>query len=301
MKTITPETFLETLFPPDITGDETVVAAHPDSFVSRETGKRVDYYRQMNARRADFDQVQSWYFCVSTVVRQRQRQIKKRLEDVRTAMVLVVDDIGTKSEEPPVPPSYTLETSAGNFQWGYLIEPFDVSTPAGQAYYDSILYSLAAAGMNDEGFRSASRLARLPGSLHRTDWVARVREWEPSRIWELEDLAGAFSIPLKEPRKLQALKPGKYTRLEDVNDPVYDMLVADNRVLGHNDQWVYIECPWRHAHTEGAQGATSTAYSPEDYGRAGRGFKCLHGHCAKRGLDDFVTELARTMNRDNAY
>ena len=289
MKTITPETFLETLFPPDITGDETVVAAHPDSFVSRETGKQVDYYRQVNARRAQYDK-RPWYFCVSTVVRQRQRQIKKRLEDVRTAMVLVVDDIGTKCKAPRVPPSYTIETSDGNFQWGYLIEPFDVSTPKGQKYYDSVLVSLATAGQNDPGFRSATRLARLPGSLHRTGWRAQVAGWHPDRSWDLPDLFEAFKVPFKEGKGSKfALQPGKFDTLADVDDPVYRWLEDTGRVLGHNDQWVYIECPWRHSHTGGLQGPTSTAYSPEDYGRAGRGFKCLHGHCTTQGLPEFLT------------
>lgn len=296
MHNITKDVFLNTIFPTDLLlPDERPVVAFPDSFISSETGKVVEYYRQThNAGSLPADV--ATYFCVSAVEKQRKRQVKKRLEDVRTAFVLVLDDVGTKSHWPDVPYSYTLETSTGNFQVGYLIEPYDVSTPAGQAYYDSCLFSLAEAGLNDAGFRSASRLARLPGSLHRTGFAAAVRSWNPERVWDLEDLMLALDIPLKTPRKTFALKPGKYSRLEDVDDPVYRYLADEGLITGHNDQWVYLECPWRYNHTNGAQGATSTAYSPKDYGRAGTGFKCMHGHCTKRTAVDFIEW---TLNRRN--
>ena len=296
---ITPKTFINTVFPPDLLlPDERPALACPSSFISAETGAPVEYYRQWHPSRRGLIPVgqRATYYCVSTVQRQRQRQIRKRLEDVRTAWVLVCDDWGTKAQRPDVPASFEIETSAGNFQGGYLIEPFDVSSPAGQAYYDSVLYSLAEAGYNDPGCRSASRLVRLPGSLHKTGFVAAVTSWHPERVWDLKDLAAAFDIPLKTPRKTFAMKPGKYTRLEDVQDPVYHWLADNSLIWGHNDQWVYLECPWRDAHTDGAQGHSSTAYSPMDYGRAGVGFKCLHGHCAKRGVDDFMTEILRRRN-----
>jgi hypothetical protein len=73
-------------------------------------------------------------------------------------------------------------------------------------------------------------------------------------------------------------------------------LVDNWTVYGHNDQWVHVECPWRDQHTDGAQGASSTSYSPMDYGRAGAGFKCLHGHCADRDVADFMTYIMRRSN-----
>jgi len=289
--------FINTLFPPELLlPDERPAVAYPASFTSTATGKLVEFHRQLHwTSRTRLPDVAT-YFCVSTVERQRKRQIKKRLQDVRTAMVLVIDDVGTKSAAPDLLPSYMLETSQGNYQWGYLLEPFDVSTPAGQAYYDSILYSLADAGFNDPGFRSATRLARLPGSVHRTGFIARLETWHPDRVWELEDLAARFDIPLKTPRKTFALQPGKYTVLDDVDDPVYLWLARTGRVWGHNDQWVYIACPWRDSHTDGAQGSSSTAYSPRDYGSEGVGFKCLHGHCAHRDVSDFMSYAMRLIN-----
>lgn len=289
--------YLAAAFPEDLLlPDERPVVAYPDSFISRDTGKQVEFYRQFHPR-GPLPADKATYFCVSTAERQRKRQVKKRLEDVRTAFVIGVDDIIGKCKAPQVRPTAIIETSENNFQWHYFIEPYDVSTPEGQAYYDSVLYSLAEAGHNDPGFRSASRLARLPGSLHRTGFRARVTEFDDARVWDLEDLASAFKVPLKKPRKTFALRPGKHDRLEDVEDPVYDWLADNWTIYGHNDQWLYIECPWRHTHTEGQQGKSSTAYSPQDYGRAGAGFKCLHGHCGKRRLDDFITFIFSEKNK----
>ena len=284
--TPTPAEFVDLLFPPDLLApNERVVIAHPDSFI--KAGEEVTYYRQMNFKPQLMRSARSWYFCVSAIEAQQKRQVKKSLQEVRTAFVLVLDDIGTKSQRPPVEPSYSLETSPGNFQYGYLIEPYDVSSPSGQAYYDSCLYSMALAGFNDPGFRSATRLARLPGSLHKTGFRARLLSMHAGRSWELPALMAEFGVPMAEPRIRQALTPGKYTQLREVDDPIYHWLALSGRVLGARSPWVYIDCPWRDSHTDGAQGPTATAYSPDGYGTEGAGFKCLHGHCAERDLAQF--------------
>ena len=326
MDHITPDSFLSTVFPPDLLlSDERVCIAYPDSFVSSETGERVDFYRQLNWKPGltdlqpltanDFKAMiyleqkmdiplnrgKSWYFCVSTVVAQRRRQVKKRLEDVRTAFVLVVDDVGTKSAIPPVEPSYALETSSGNFQYGYLLEPYDVSG-VGAAYYDQCLMSLAAAGFNDPGFRSANRLARLPGSVHKSGFVARLDNWRPAHVWDLEDLMTAFGVPLVPVGRRHGIglarAPGFIDRLADVTDPLSHWLHRNGRVLGHGTDFIFIECPWRSGHTDNAQGPTATGFSPYGYGKyRDRGFRCLHGHCTGYSIRHFE-EWARSQGAD---
>ena len=300
MNNITANRFLETVFPQHlVVPNEAPVIAWPDSFTSQDTGLEVSYYSQRHwTHRGIVPRGKATYFCVSTVCRQNKRQVKKRLQDVRTAMVIVLDDVGSKSTPPNVQPSYVLETSANNYQWGYLLEPYDVSGPTGQAYFDSVLWSLAEAGHNDPGCRSASRLMRLPGSVHRTGFEARVVEWRPELSWELEDLVAAFNVPMVKPRKIQAVKPGKHTHLDEVDDPVYRWIADNWTVYGHNEEWVHVECPWREHHTDGRQGPSSTSYSPKDYGTKGVGFKCLHGHCVHRSAVDFVQWVLRRRNTE---
>ncbi len=302
MHDITPDEFITTLFPPDLLlPDECICVARPAQFVSRETGETVDYYQQMRWRPGCLNHAEAWYFCVSTVVAQRQRQIKKRLSDVRAAMVLVVDDVGTKSKVLPVQPSYKLETSQGNFQWGYLLEPFDVSLERGADYYDRCLLSLAAAGFNDIGFRSANRLARLPFSMHKSGFCARVRDWTPRRSWVLEELMEEFDVPLLKalPRRAAASRaPGTVKAIAEIADPLYWWLVMEWGVRGCNADFMFIDCPWKAGHTDGLQGATATGFSPWGYGQyMDRGFKCLHGHCAGYGTRQFE-EWARSRGAD---
>jgi hypothetical protein len=98
-----------------------------------------------------------------------------------------------------------------------------------------------------------------------------------------------MGVEVKKGRRLAgALQPGRHTVLADVTDPHYQWLVDHWTIYGNNDQWVYIDCPWRDGHTDGLQGYSSTAYSPLDYGRAGRTFKCLHGHCTGKSTTHFL-------------
>ena len=79
---------------------------------------------------------------------------------------------------------------------------------------------------------------------------------------------------------------GKYTRLADVKDPIYDWLVEEGRVRGHNAEWVDIKCPWSHLHSD--KEIDGAGYSPLDYGTAGRAFKCFHSHGDQHTLFEFL-------------
>ena len=59
------------------------------------------------------------YYCVSSVVpgRRLSRKTARRL------FALPIDDVGTKGTPPSLPPSYAIETSPGNWQYGYLLSP----------------------------------------------------------------------------------------------------------------------------------------------------------------------------------
>lgn len=232
------------------------------------------------------------YFCVSTVQNPADASapLRRRAEDVREAFVLVLDDIGTKSAVPAVAPSYILQTSIKdgqpNYQYGYLLQPYDVATPAGHAYYDACLVAAAKAGINDEGMRSATRVARLPGALHKTGFVAVVTEWSPERVWDLEELAEELGLApeqyLGEVRRLEA----GVSALDEVEDPVADWLAEEGMLSGvASEDFFEITCPWKGTHSDGREVAY---YSPLDYGKLGRQFKCHHGHCGDKTTGLFL-------------
>jgi hypothetical protein len=120
------------------------------------------------------------YFNISTVV--RQEPLRRRSEDCQCVYCAVLDDVGVKVDAPAVAPSWILETSAGSFQHGFLIEPC-----ANLERFAALMRALGAAGLTDAGALGFNRLMRLPGSVNTKDgrgrFVSRIVEWEPERIW----------------------------------------------------------------------------------------------------------------------
>lgn len=232
------------------------------------------------------------YFCVSTVQNPADplAPLRRRSEDVREAFALVLDDIGTKCAVPCVEPSYIVQTSVKdglpNYQYGYLLEPFDVSTPAGQAYYDACLVAAAKAGINDEGMRSATRVARLPGALHKTGFVAAVTDWHPERVWDLPGLMAELGLsPENYISEARILGRGSVD-LTQIDDAVADWLADTGLLSGAaSEDFFEVVCPWASTHTDGRDGAY---YSPLDYGKLGRQFKCHHGHCGDKTTGRFL-------------
>lgn len=233
------------------------------------------------------------YFNVSTVRKPPEDESggvywRRRREDCVAAYVLVLDDIGTKATAlPPVEPSYKLETSPGNFQWGYLLAPTEDLDR-----YAAVVEAAAEKGYGDKGAGGYNRLMRVPGSVNikpgRNGWQSRVTEWNPSRFWALDDLAKMLELDKIEVKKTQ-VKPslgGAPVAEGAVKDVMLDWLSSEGHVVEDKGAWVDITCPWADQHTSGGDTA---GYSP--LGRGGawqdtRSFKCLHEHCASKTIRD---------------
>ena len=64
---------------------------------------------------------QSWYGNTASFILDRFTDGYARASAANCEFVLcmVLDDIGSKSKTPPLPPTWIMETSPGNYQWGY--------------------------------------------------------------------------------------------------------------------------------------------------------------------------------------
>ena len=213
----------------------------------------------------------------------------------REAWLFVLDDIGTKSSTPAVEPSYKMVTSikdgVENYQWGYFLEPFDVSTDYGVAYYEGACRAAGEAGISDPGMRGVYRICRVPGSLHSSGFRAEIRSWNPERVFELGALCLDLGLDVDA-----AMKPvPKTVSGEDFfsrGDVVLDWLQTQGGVTGVvNGDWVEIQCPNSGAHTDGS---VTAGYSPLDYRREGRQFKCFHGHCSELDTGWFLDWVAES-------
>ena len=102
------------------------------------------------------------YFCVSLMDRPGVR----RKANFKALHVLVVDDVGPKVDPAKVlnetgTPTYRLETSPGNEQWGYVLEPPVTDLARAEALIVGTIQLLA--GGKDPGMAGVTRLMRLPG------------------------------------------------------------------------------------------------------------------------------------------
>lgn len=173
--------------------------------------------------------------------------------DLERAFCVLLDDVGTKVNplDILVPPTWKMETSAGNFQWGYRIKPTD-----DLEHYALCIESLIAARLSDSGAKGAYRKFRIPGSLHKTDFRASLEEWHPDRIWALDDLMQALGVEPMSPgqpavdlanRERQAMPaprsytpgPGQISPIDAYNEAylLEDLLNAYYHKVG--DRWMH--------------------------------------------------------------
>ena len=235
-----------------------------------------------------------WYVGVSTFQPPNaEGWFPRDREHAVAAWVIMCDDVGTKCAEPPVRPTTIVATSKGNTQWDYALNPFPLDTPEAVAYYEGCQKALADAGYSDPGARGVYRVMRLPGSLHRTGYVAHVTEWNPERVWDLPDLMAELGL---EPAKLRVQKTktgaGEGVSIDQVNDPVLDWLSESKVTTGVvGPKFVEVLCPWREEHTtgDGTAGYTPRGYGPAQFDHA---FSCLHEHCTGRGKKAFLQWVA---------
>jgi len=108
-------------------------------------------------------------------------------------LVMVLDDIGTKSQQPPLPPTWVMETSEGNYQWGYA---FSEQPP--KADFAAAITAIAAAGYTDPGACNPVRNFRLPGSINlkpgRNGFASRLVEFHPDREFTLAEVCAALGV-----------------------------------------------------------------------------------------------------------
>lgn len=221
------------------------------------------------------------FFCLSTLQRpERGEKIHRTLQHTRHTFVIVLDDIGTKiplTKLAGLPsPHYILETSPGNFQWGYLIEPSDPDKAA------ALIHALAEAGFTDKGAQGKNRVVRVPGSIntkHGGKFVAVIHDWFPDDPrFTLDELADEFHVTPIDDIANSSTSRNNW-RGEKTNDPVFNYLAEIGYVLdGANaDGYASIICPWADEHTDPREDAR---WSVGD-GMSG-GFKCFHAACQDR-------------------
>jgi hypothetical protein len=197
-------------------------------------------------------------------------------------LVMMLDDIGTKSKEPPLAPTWIMETSEGSYQWGYA---FKEQPTKGD--FTAAIKAIAKAGYTDPGATNAVRNFRLPGSVNlkpgRDNFASRLVEFHPEREYNLEDICVALAVT-PDPADTAT---NVAIRLADTGkDSVVTWLNEQGMIMSaaNGEGWMGVVCPNNAEHTDGN---IEGRYKPLD-----RSYCCLHGHCVEFSSQMFLDWVA---------
>jgi hypothetical protein len=197
-------------------------------------------------------------------------------------LVMMLDDIGTKAKEPPLAPTWKIETSPGNFQWGYAFS----EQPTKGAFVGAML-AIAEAGYTDPGASNAVRNFRLPGSINHkpgmNGFEAKLVHFDPKIEYTLDEICAALGVT-PQPEQTDVLRP---IRMDDTGqDDVLAWLSSQNLLLSkpNHEGWAGVVCPNSAQHTDGN---VEGRYMPLN-----RAFCCYHGHCTELDSNVFLEWVA---------
>lgn len=228
---------------------------------------------------------ESWYGNTASFIVERFKDghVSASAANCEYILVMMLDDIGTKSKTPPLPPTWIMETSLGSFQWGYAF-----NEQPSKAEFSAAIKAIADAGYTDPGAINAVRNFRLPGSVNlkpgRDNFEARLVEFHPERDYSLPEICAALNVT-PAPADSLTLRPIRIS--DDGADDVLAWLSGQGLLLSNPNQegWAGVICPNSAEHSDG---------NPEGrYMPANRAYCCLHGHCVdldSRTFLDWVAE-----------
>ena len=229
---------------------------------------------------------EAWYANTASFIIDRftDGRVSARADNCEYILVMMLDDIGTKSKVPPIAPTWIMETSEGSFQWGYAF-----SDQPTKAEFSAAIRAIANAGYTDPGACNPVRNFRLPGSVNlkpeRNMFESRLVEFHPKREFTLPEICDALGVVPVEADSL-TLRPIRLS--DDGADDVMAWLSQQGLLLSkpNGEGWAGVICPNSAEHTDG---------NPEGrYMPANRAYCCLHSHCV-----DFDSRMFLQWVADN--
>lgn len=209
-------------------------------------------------------------------------RISASASNVEYVAIMVLDDIGTKSKKPNLKPTWRVETSPGNEQWGYVLDP---QPPKGE--YSAAIIAIAAAGYTDKGSINPVRNFRLPGSVNMKPTARRFEsklvEFDKSVSVDLAEFCKAHDVV---PAEASTASHKVVDLFDDGNDDVMAWLAEQGQLIAKTNGagWAGVVCPNAAEHTDGNPEAR---YSPVH-----RAFSCLHAHCCDWNSERYLSWVA---------
>jgi hypothetical protein len=137
-------------------------------------------------------------------------KLERKKENFASLPCIVLDDVGTKAKRPELAPSWIIETSPGNEQWGYILYP--AITDHDQA--EALMKAVINAGYSDKGATSpTTRYMRMPvGSNGKKKHMDKngdkpvphvLKLWEPNKTFTKDQIAEELNLTLDEAPAVQ--------------------------------------------------------------------------------------------------
>jgi|GEM_PF-3191704 len=315
---VTNSEFLQAIFGREF--KSALVAAFPDDPGNIEKDRRpICWSAKWFQAAGDLPPGTNQYFCISTFQPLEKTVAPATDGDVQPRVVLkaarrkslfkscrciVLDDVREKLDveiAARLPkPSWVLETSEGNEQWGYVLKTPETNRHLIDAVFDALIQSDLCPDSKDPGMVGVTRFVRLPSGWntkskcrteeHPEGFKCRLTEWRPGQKVKLSEIVGALGAPWQSVVTSAQLKTQRAASQEAAGgEPLTDQeaaahpglqiltmagLLRDRRPDGGFD----VVCPWVDGHT--GQDDSGTALWPRPDGTAG--FRCHHGHCEDR-------------------
>ena len=226
----------------------------------------------------------AWYGNTGSFILDRMRdgKLSASAANCTHCLVLVLDDVGTKARVPPLAPTWRMETSPDNFQYGYA---FSEQPSCGE--FTAAIKAIAEAGYTDGGATNPVRNFRLPGSINlkpgREAWASILTEFEPAREYTLAEICTALGVT---PAAADTATVRRVDLDDDGTDDVLAWLSESGHLTAHGNSagWWGVVCPNNAAHTTGE---IEGRYMPVN-----RAYTCLHEHCLEWDSVAFLTWVA---------
>jgi hypothetical protein len=245
------------------------------------------------------------FVAISTFRKGADGKYHRRKENFAACHLIMVDDVGTKIQpwQIPLEPSYKLETSPGNYQYGYLLAALGLDGDLVARVVDAMIAQGLAVDGKDPGMKGVTRYGRLPvGWNTKAKYVERLgapfvhqlEEWHPARRFTLQEIIEAFELDLD---RVHTRGGGRV----ETDDSILKMLEARGLVKGPVNGkagiWNVI-CPWVDEHTDRVDSGAAY-FQPHFDGRDKPGYRCHHGHCENRNVKDLLRFLGLGARNDD--
>lgn len=225
------------------------------------------------------------YFTISLFDLDNENKPRRQKALFNSTWVIVADDIGEKigfddaAKLPP--PSYKLQTSQDSEHWGWILEtPCEVRSQVENLVDGWVSQGLCSEGV-DTGMKGVTRYMRLPAGSNTKEkrrnsegmaFKCRLLDWQPDRMYSLNDLASPFGIDIDADRNETVGRGVLPSDLAALRHPILDLVDVESVT---SDNWLRLAvCPNSDKHTDGVDGS---AIQIQEDGRVE--FSCHHGSC----------------------